>query len=363
MNRELKEKLERVRGFLERESYDGALFTTNANFSWISCGKSAFVDKSAEAAAAKIYITPKEAYVLCNSSEMFRIPHEELPDGDFDLVHYRWHDSEADVIKKLTGGGRAASDTGAFGTANRAGDLKRLRYILTEEEAARYRRIGLEAAKIVEECCRGIRPGETELHIAGRTAGMFLARGFRLPVCLVAADHRLLRYRHPIPTENAVKNCAMIAVCAQKYGLTASLSRIVSFGPLDDRQRAKYDALLKVDAAYILSTAEGAVTGNIVRKAHDCYREAGYEEDFHLHHQGGALGYETRDYCANEQCAETVGHRQAFSWNPTIAGVKLEDTLLVDGGTREIITQTGDWPLRSVEFMGQQVARPLILER
>lgn len=53
---------------------------------------------------------------------------------------------------------------------------------------------------------------------------------------------------------------------------------------------------------------------------------------------------------------------QAFSWNPTIAGVKSEDTFLVLGGTQEIVTRTPSWPQKEV-CMGETVLhRPELLQ-
>ena len=41
--------------------------------------------------------------------------------------------------------------------------------------------------------------------------------------------------------------------------------------------------------------------------------------------------------------------RQAFAWNPTIAGTKVEDTALVIGDSIEIITSTPGWPTIQIE--------------
>ena len=357
---ESKEKFQRVRNFMNLRHYDGVLFTTTGNFSWITCGKSAFVNKSSPFSVAKIYITSDREYVICPSSEMFRIPEEELAGSSFELVSYRWHDSEEKKLQELFRGGRVASDSGVYGTDNCGKELQMLCYSLTEAEVDRYREIGPETSHMVEDCCRMIRRGETEFSIAAKVSAKFMEKGYRLPVCLVAADKRLLRYRHPIPTFNTVDKYAMIAVCAQKYGLVVSLSRIVCFGKLDDEIRRKYDALLQIDAAYILNTVEGARTGDIVRNAYEVYVKTGYENDFHLHHQGGALGYLTRDYCATTECDEKVLPNQAFSWNPTIAGTKLEDTYLIHGN-EEIISQIPTWPSREVAFGDKTVRRPLIL--
>jgi len=360
---EFAEKLARVRGYLKAHGFDGVLYCGNDNFSWLTCGHYGFVDKSTGEAAAKLLVTGDRQYVICNSSEMYRIPQEELGDSEFELVRFPWHADEASVLQKLIAGGTIASDSGGFDTQERREELARLRYVLTDGEITRYREIGPLAAGIVEDCCRDIRLGDSELAIAGAVTGRLMSAGFQVPVCLVAADDRLLHYRHPIPTQNTVRERAQVAVCTQKYGLTISITRIVSFREPDSETRRKYDAVTAIDAAYILNTVPGARAGEIVKQAHDVYTQWGYEADFHLHHQGGALGYRTRDYCANEQNQELVRDRQAFSWNPTIRGVKCEDTFLVCNGRQELLSQTDRWPVREVTHNGKGIRRPEILLR
>lgn len=358
---EVMEKIGRVRNFIEANELEGVLLTSNPNFCWISGGKTAFVDKGSETAVAKILVTKETAYVICNSSEMYRIPEEELTDGIFELVAYKWHENEYEAIKSLIEGKKIASDSGAHGTLNMAGKIQQLRYVMTKEEEARMDEIGPESAKILEDCVRNIVVGETENEIAGRVTGAMLTKGYQVPVCLVAADERILKYRHPLPKDTAVSKRAMVAVCVQKYGLTISMTRMVSFEPLPEEIQKKYEALLKIDATYILNTKAGVPTKDILKKAYDAYAAEGYEADFHLHHQGGSLGYLTRDYCTNFGTEDVALDHQGFSWNPTIAGVKLEDTFVVDGNKQKIVSETGTWLYRDVEIDGQVIRRPDIL--
>ncbi|MEA5145874.1 MAG: M24 family metallopeptidase [Candidatus Limiplasma sp.] len=361
MNAELQVKLGRIRDLMVRYGWDGVLLGRNENFCWLSCGHNAFVDKSSQNAVVKLLITAQEQYVFANASEQFRIPEEELNGLGFQRIAFPWDGCEEDALRPYVEGKCIASDCGAFDTPDHSAEIGGLRSPLTPEEIARYREIGPLCAGIVEDCCREISPCDTEYQIAGNVTGKLMALGFQVPVCLIAADERLLKYRHPLPVGARVKDRAMIAICAQKYGLTISMSRIVCFTPLDAETQKKYDALLKIDATYILNTTAGARAGEIVQKAHQEYAQSGYEADFHLHHQGGALGYLTRDYCANEANQSMVLDGQAFSWNPTIAGVKCEDTYLVFGDRQEILSDTGNWVYRDVSVDGKTVRRPLIL--
>jgi Xaa-Pro aminopeptidase len=358
---EFAEKLRRVRGFLIEQKYDAALFTRNDFFSWLSCGKYAFVDKSSETAVAFFLVTRDETLVFCNSSEKFRIPEEELRDLPVTVVAYPWNDDSEKYIREKLRGMKAASDNGAFGTENRLADLSALRFVHTGEEIARYREIGPIIAGIVESGLRAVQPGQTELELAGTITGLLMSQGCQVPVCLVASDERTLKYRHPLPTNKKIEDIVLIGVCAQKYGLTVSLSRMAGFKPLPDEIQRKMDAVAKIDAAYIAATVQGARAGEIIKTGKAVYEETGFGKDFFLHHQGGALGYATRYYCAAEQDTNTVMDGQAFSWNPTIAGVKSEDTYLVFGGDQQIISRTGNWPQRIVEVKGKTLERPDIL--
>ncbi|HXT34751.1 MAG TPA: aminopeptidase P family protein, partial [Chloroflexota bacterium] len=59
--------------------------------------------------------------------------------------------------------------------------------------------------------------------------------------------------------------------------------------------------------------------------------------------------------------AETAHLGQAFAWNPSIAGAKVEDTVLLGERGIEVLTATGEWPMVEVEVGGKRFLRPAIL--
>ncbi len=319
------------------------------------------VDQGTGKAASKILVLKDRMYALCNSSEQFRVAEEELTDGAFDIVGYDWSRDEEEIYRRIAGRQKIGSDCGIYGTDDLTGEIQKLRYVLTKDEYVRMRENGREAAQILETAVREVQQGETERDVASRITAELVRKGYTVPVCLVGADERILRYRHPIPTDKKIKNYVLAAICAQKYGLTASITRMKSFTPVSEELRHKYHALLKIDAAYITNTLPGAECRDILRKSYEIYKDCGYEADFHLHHQGGALGYLTRDYCVNFRTIEKVNDYQAFSWNPTIAGVKLEDTFIVNGNSQEIVTHTGEWVYQKVQAENRVIERPDIL--
>jgi antitoxin VapB len=82
----------------------------------------------------------------------------------------------------------------------------------------------------------------------------------------------------------------------------------------------------------------------LFRVAADAYAANGFPGEEQLHHQGGATGYWEREWIATPTGTETVVNNQAFAWNPSIRGGKVEDTVLLHDGKIELLTPTPDLP-------------------
>jgi len=92
------------------------------------------------------------------------------------------------------------------------------------------------------------------------------------------------------------------------------------------------------------------------------YADAGYPDQWKLHHQGGSAGYNGREAFADPDSKVTVRPNQAFAWNPSITGVKSEDTILAtDKGIEFLTTISKDWPTVTAHFQNKEIRRPDIL--
>lgn len=76
-------------------------------------------------------------------------------------------------------------------------------------------------------------------------------------VLFVGTDERIFKFRHPVPTEKKLKRYCMVVICAQKWGLILSMTRLVHFGTPSDEIRSRYQSLHRVDMAYITATSAG----------------------------------------------------------------------------------------------------------
>jgi antitoxin VapB len=65
---------------------------------------------------------------------------------------------------------------------------------------------------------------------------------------------------------------------------------------------------------------------------------------------------------ATPSSPEVVTIGQVYAWNPSITGVKSEDTILVGAAGNDVLTEISGWPLLEVTVAGQPFKRPAILE-
>jgi Xaa-Pro dipeptidase len=349
--RELENKQERLMRAAQDAGVDGVLLAAHHNIAWFTGGRANKVDSSREAGTSRLFVTSGgRRFVLANAIEMPRMVDEVLAGLPFEPIEYPWTDDQdpahavAAARRLLQPDARIGADwplpeTVPFETA-----IARTRALLTDEEIDRYRIFGRDAARIVGDVCRALTPGDDEREIAqavARALGGVHARGV---VILVGSDERIGRYRHPVPTATHWRRVVLVAVCAERDGQVVALSRIVSAGAAPGDLTARTRATAAVFGSLLNATKPGASGARLYQVAVDAYAAVGFPGEELRHHQGGAIGYRAREWVAHPRSAEIVQPRQAFAWNPSITGSKIEDTALVIDDGIELITSTPDWP-------------------
>jgi antitoxin VapB len=360
---EIAEKETRLRAFLAAESLDGVLFATQRNFAWFSAGGDSHVVINADEGSAALLWLAGKRYVLAPENEIARIQNEELAGLGFEPVTWPWHDSagRAAAVKRLAAGRKIAADIAGAGAEKPGEKLEALRYSLTGAELARCRELGRVTAAIVEQTARDIVPGETEEQIQGRLLGRLYKENIVSTVVLVAADGRIPAYKHAITKNTPVHRHAIISVCAKKHGLIVAVTRAIHFGPLPPEMQQRQEKLNTIYAEMLRATTAGAGAAAVFEKTLAAYAAAGFPDGWTAHHQGGPIGYRERDYKIFPGCPQTLCDRQAFAWNPTLPGVKIEETFVIRDGIYEFLTQTGDWPSQAMTINNTAIQIPQIL--
>lgn len=369
MKTELEEKTERVVRFLAEEGLGGVLLGAQHNFAWLTGGGRSGIDLSREPGAGSLLVRADgRRFVVANNIEAARLLAEELDGYHWEPVEFDWTEEKANpslpferATALLEDGAGLGSDLPAGGARVVEGSFARLRYQLTEQEIERLRSLGQDAGRAIGEVARGLEPGLTEREVARRASDALASVGAHSVVTLVAADERLKRYRHPVPTEARWEKVLMIVVCARRGGLIASLTRIVSAGAMPDELRRRTEAAARVNAALYAATRPGAMGGELFDVAARAYAAEGFAGEERLHHQGGATGYRTRDWVAHPRSEEKVQARQAFAWNPSITGTKTEETCLAFEDRVEVVTASPDWPAIPVEVAERSYVLPGVL--
>jgi Xaa-Pro aminopeptidase len=367
---EIAEKMGRLARALAAEGLGGVLLGSQHNFAWLTAGGSNGVDLSREPGACALLVRADgKRFVIASRIEMARMLEEELAGAEFEPVEYSWEEDKAsptfvaDLAASLLEGGSALGSDLPAGAGVKVfeGAVARCRYQLTTSETERFRQLGRDAGEVVGEFAKSLEPGESETEIARRMSDALAARGMRSVVTLVAADERLAKFRHPVPTARRWERVVMLVTCARRGGLVASLSRIVCAGQMSDELRRRTQAVARVNARLLAATRPGAVGSELYRTAADAYADEGFAGEEHLHHQGGASGYRTRDWVAHPASGEIVQTNQAFAWNPSVTGTKAEETCVASADGVEILTTSPVWPQITVRVGGREYHSPDVL--
>ena len=282
---EKKEKERRLKKLLEKEELDGVLLNKQYNFAWFTGGGKNYVCTSTEQGAVSLLLTGKEKILIANNIEAPRISEEEIAKNEFELREFSWHQNQKEIIESLIKGKRIGSDDGFPGTIDISPKIDSLRYSLTSSEIERYRQLGKTLSIKTEEVCQEIKSGDKENEIAGRISDALLSEGILPVVLLIAADERIEKFRHPLPTDKKIDRYVMVVVCGRKWGLIVSLTRLVYFGKVPLELRKKHEAVIRVDAVIIANTLPGKPFAEILQKGIQTYQETGFPDEWQNHHQ------------------------------------------------------------------------------
>jgi len=351
-------KIEKIRDLARSWQASGILINNQNNFSWLTGGRG-FVGIVTEKSICSVLVTNDRVYFITDNIEELRLKDEETGDIKTEFLVYPWYEGwkKTEIIKEvLNGKPPIDDDTLAY-------EFMKLRTVLTDEEITNYRWLGITTAKINEACARELKQGMTEADAAGLLAGEAFKYGIQPANILVGFDERIYKYRHPLPTENRLKNYAMLVTSFRKWGMFVCCTRFVSFSRPDEELARRFKAVTRVETAMILSTRPGVKVGDIFKTGMQVYKDTGFEGEWKLHHQGGLTAYAGREYRAVESTGEVVQENQVYGWNPTITGTKAEDGILIGKHDNEIVTHTGEYEYIEAEYKGVKLQRPWILAR
>jgi Xaa-Pro dipeptidase len=344
-NAELDAKHERLVEWMNGHGLAGVLIRRNENVAWVTGGGVELrVLTPGETGVASLLVTAAgKRYYFTTENEAPRLHDEEFGALDFEPVLFPWWaDDTAAEAAKLSEGPLGSDTPGAGLTLV---NLYPLRAALSASEIARYRWLGAETAAATVEALHEVEPGLSEYDMEAITAAGLLRRGILPSVALYAVDERIFEYKHAAPRGRRLKQYGMLNLCSRKWGLAISITRFIHFGTLPAELAARFNAAAQVNAALLNASRAGETSAELFKVAQLAYAAQGFPGEERFHHQGGATGYGEREWVATPQGTEVVVNNQAFAWNPSIRGGKVEDTVILCDGVIENLTATPELPV------------------
>lgn len=357
------EKLERVAAYRAQHGLDELWFLKPSNYAWLTAGNSV-IDATSPDGVAAVGVDEAGVRLVVPNNEEVRMLNEELPaldavDAPVRTDVYGWETASLREAVAEHADGTAAADTPVDGLAEV--DISPLRAPLPDPEQERYRDACEAATAAVERVATDVTPETSERDAAAALAGELRRVGFSAPVVLVGGSDRGVEYRHFTPKDEPLDSFAHLTVVAERGGHNVAVTRTVTFDRPDwlmDRHRAACRVAATAVAATQAVGRQGGDASDVLDAIQDAYAAVGFEDEWRKHHQGGAIGFETRDWTATPDAEVPVALPMPFAWNPTVRGAKCEDTVLVTDSAVENMTRTGEWPTTQYDAVGYDESVP-----
>jgi Xaa-Pro aminopeptidase len=333
--REIDGKVEAVQRAMREAGVARALLRSRANFAWLTAGGDNHVDAGSEEGVAGVVIGRDGLRVLTTVIEEPRIRDEELAGLGIEIEAIPW---ETELEEAMALSGRFADDD-ALDDA-----LLPLRQVLNEREQDELVVLGRDVAAALTDAMLRTSAGDTEADVEARVRSDLALRGVRVPVFLAAADERNVRYRHPIPKANRVTESLMVVVVGERRGLNAAITRMAWFRQPSAEERRRYAAIWDVYEGFAAGTKPGVTLAEALLAGTEAYGRAGFPDEWQHHHQGGTIGYASREIVAKRSATTRIVPGMAFAWNPSLPAAKAEDTFILTEHGPRFVTRDPRWP-------------------
>ena len=345
-------KRRRVLDILDGAGQESLLLTTNTALTWYLDGSRVHISLAGDPIAALLVDRDGDHLVTFNN-EAGRIAAEELPAG-VNLHTVPWYGNLHQAAAAVGNGSRPP-----LAEADVAAQLRAARQQLLPAETARYSMLSAELAGIMTDVLSAARPGTTEVELVSALAARVVAAGAE-PLVLLCNGSSRSTFRHPLATHSLLGRRAMAVVCARRDGLVANITRWIRFDAGTPEERDAEARIAAVEADIFDATVPGARLDRIFAEIQAAYARHGFGADqWEQHHQGGPAGYAGRDPRVTSEVTDTAVLDQAFTWNPSGPGVKIEDTVqLTESGLR-VLTVDPRWPVATVNGLDRPVTLQL----
>jgi Xaa-Pro aminopeptidase len=359
--KDYEEKKKRLRAFMGKEGYDYVILSRRENFAWFTCGGDNKVLRNSNDGVGFLVVSKDTASCLAYYMDSDRIFDDELRGLDIERKCVYWYQGSCgENAMKLTKG-RTAADTDIPGADNRWYDIVRLHYPLTENEAARYRKLGALCDELLTDVAGKIHPGMSEHDIEAEILYAYGKQNMTPKVLLVGTDERIEKYRHPCASPKKLEKLVLIHPAAEKGNLHANITRMIYFGgKVPEELEKKYDLLNLLQAQFFSMAKTGARYRDIYECRKKILAENGYPDEWQYHAMGCVTGYVLgidHPLINNEE----VKPNTPLDMFITLRGAKVEELAVTGDDGAEVLSAPGGWPRKTYEYGGKSYRLPVIM--
>lgn len=350
-------KFKKLRDLLIEKNLEGLWLKTNKSFSWLFNGRG-WISVSHEKSCGSVLITRDNIYFITDNIESERLRKEE--NVGIKIIEHMWFEKDIDIVKDLVNIKKVGSDFGIG--MDLSEEIKKIRMKLEEEDIKRYKKDGEIIMEIFEKTLINISPLMTEWKVAGNIYRDLRKEGYISYVVLVFSDRSRKEYRHNLPRNIKIGDKGFASICSTNGGPIVSMTRAFSF--VNDKEYINQHKInAELEARIINETKVGLSLSQMFQKIKELYENMEYGKEFYLHHQGGIIGYDTRESIALPDNNIIIEDKMAFCWNPTITGTKSEDTFVINNGKKDFISwnKNSIWPILKYEINDDIINRPGVM--
>ncbi|KAA9027496.1 M24 family metallopeptidase [Niallia endozanthoxylica] len=225
--------------------------------------------------------------------------------------------------------------------------LRKLRMIKDEKEISKIREACALADYAVEVGCSEIQEGKTELDILAVIEYELKKKGITqmsFATMVLTGTNGASPHGTPGLTKIKKGDFVLFDLGVVVDGYCSDITRTVAYGDISNQQQEIYDTVLKAQLAAIDASKPGAACSNVDLTARNIIRDAGYG-DYFPHRLGHGLGIGVHEYPSLTETNSLLLEKgmvytiEPGIYVPNIAGVRIEDDILVTADGVEVLTK------------------------
>jgi Xaa-Pro aminopeptidase len=330
---DLDAKQVQIASVLQEHGCEGLLALEPENFSWLTSG--AIPRGNIDPAELPVvYYSAEQRWLIAGNADSQRLFDEEIDGFGFQLKEWPWHWRREQLLTDLCHGRKIVSDRPLPEAIVVADKLRALRRALTAYEQACLLALGQILAHGLEATCRTMVPEESEREVAAQVSHRLMHRGVHPVQISVAADGRSRLYRQCGFTSTPIQKYAVLTATARKYGLNATASRTVCFGPPDATLRQEHNTACKVSATYLASSWPDAVPSEILTAGRRVFLICGFEHEWLQAPPGHVTGRSPVELRITPSTSDLFHAGWAVTWQASAGAASSCDTFILADDAR-----------------------------